>query len=269
MTAPVWKRGAESAEIVSPVHQSLAITALGWSGATPKDGVNAEVIEVDSLEALSKLPKGSAKGKIIFGNVVMKKSIDGKGYGDAVPMRLAGPKAAMDAGAVAFVLRTVGTAEDRFPHAGSSLLREVAKPIAAGALSTTDAELLHATLTKHPDLKLKVILTPERAKDAATSNVVGEIPGTTKKTRSFCWARIWILGIWDAAPSTTQQVAASFSKPRDWPASTRRPTESRAPRERFASCSLPLKRTRVPEEKLMQRNTLPRSQNICWPWKRT
>jgi carboxypeptidase Q len=111
--APVWKRGAESAEIVSPIHQTLAITALGWSGATPKAGVSGEVIEVTSLEALTKLPKGSAKGKIIFGNVVMKKSIDGKGYGDAVPMRLAGPKAAMDAGALAFVLRTVGTSEDR------------------------------------------------------------------------------------------------------------------------------------------------------------
>ncbi|MEO7112597.1 MAG: M28 family peptidase, partial [Polyangiaceae bacterium] len=179
--APVWKRGAESAEIVSPVHQSLAITALGWSGATPKEGVSGEVIEVDSLDALAKLPKGSAKGKIIFANPIMKRTSDGTGYGAAVPMRGGGPKLAMDAGALAFVIRTVGTSEDRFPHAGAASLREAPKPIAAGAISTVDAELLHDMLTKHADLKLKVILTPERQKDAPTSNVVGEIPGTTRK----------------------------------------------------------------------------------------
>ncbi len=181
VTAPVWKRGAESAEILTPIHQALAITALGWSGATPKTGVTGEVVEVDTLDDLAKLPKGSAKGKIIFANPIMKRTADGTGYGAAVPLRAAGPKMAMEAGALAFVIRTVGTAEDRFPHAGAASLRDEKKPIAAGAISTVDAELLHDQLTKHADLKLKIILTPERAKDAATSNVVGEIPGTTRK----------------------------------------------------------------------------------------
>lgn len=181
VTAPVWKRGAESAEILTPIHQSLAITALGWSGATPKTGVTGEVIEIDTLDDLKNLPKGSAKGKIIFANPIMKRTTDGTGYGAAVPLRGAGPKLAMNAGALAFVIRTVGTAEDRFPHAGAASLRDEKNPIAAGAISTVDAELLHDELTKHADLKLKIILTPERAKDAATANIVGEIPGTTRK----------------------------------------------------------------------------------------
>src|SRR5690349_18884914 len=33
-TMPVWTRGAEGAEIVSPFPQKLAITALGYSGST-------------------------------------------------------------------------------------------------------------------------------------------------------------------------------------------------------------------------------------------
>jgi Zn-dependent M28 family amino/carboxypeptidase len=181
VTAPVWKRGVETAEIVSPIDQKLAITALGWSGATPKEGVSAEVIEVDDLDTLAKLPKGSAKGKIIFANPIMKRTADGSGYGAAVPLRGAGPKLAMDAGALAFVIRTVGTAEDRFPHAGAASLSKVKNPIAAGAISTVDAELLHDQLTKHADLKLKIVLTPSREKDAATANIVGEIPGTTRK----------------------------------------------------------------------------------------
>ena len=177
VTVPVWKRGAESAEIISPVHQSLAITTLGWSGATPKEGVKGQVIEVDSLDALTKAPKESLKGKIVFANVPMSRSNDGTGYGAAVPIRFAGPKLAMDGGALAFVMRTVGTSEDRQPHAGATGLRDTPKPIPAGALATADADLLHATLAKNPSLELKVVLTPERGKDAQSANIVGEIPG--------------------------------------------------------------------------------------------
>src|SRR5678816_1028557 len=32
---PVWVRGAESAEIVSPFPQKIAVAALGYSGSTP------------------------------------------------------------------------------------------------------------------------------------------------------------------------------------------------------------------------------------------
>jgi Zn-dependent M28 family amino/carboxypeptidase len=93
---------------------------------------------------------------------------------------MAGPLAAMKAGAAAFVIRSVGTASDRFPHAGSAMLKDVAAPIAAGALATTDADLLHATLARGP-VKMKLVLLPERGKDAQSANVVGEVMGTTKK----------------------------------------------------------------------------------------
>ena len=42
-TMPVWIRGTETAEIVSPFPQKLAVTALGRSGATPPEGITAEV----------------------------------------------------------------------------------------------------------------------------------------------------------------------------------------------------------------------------------
>jgi carboxypeptidase Q len=180
VTVPVWRRGVETAEITQPSHQPLAVTALGWSGATPKDGITAEVMEVASLDALTKLPKDSAKGKIIFANIVMPRTDDGRGYGATVGIRMAGPLAAMKAGAAAFVIRSVGTASDRFPHAGSAMLKDVAAPIAAGALATTDADLLHATLARGP-VRMKLVLLPERGKDAQSANVVGEVMGTTKK----------------------------------------------------------------------------------------
>lgn len=179
VTVPVWRRGVETAEIVEP-HQSLAVTALGWSGATPKDGITAEVVEVESLAALQALSPDVVKGKIVFVNVPMERSEDGHGYGKAIGARLAGPVAAMKSGAAAFVVRSLGTASDRFPHAGSTFLRESANPIPAAALATVDADLLHRALA-HGKAKMKLVLGPERDKDAQSANVVGEIAGTTKK----------------------------------------------------------------------------------------
>lgn len=181
VTVPVWKRGVETAEIVAPVRQSLAITALGWSGATPKSGVTGELVEVTTIDQLKALPKEQIKGKIVFGNFVMQKTADGKGYGDAVPMRFMGPKLALEGGALAFVMRTTGTAEDRAPHTGATAFREEKKPIAAGALATVDAELLHDTLARDPHTKLTVVITPTRGPDAQSANVVGDVPGDDMK----------------------------------------------------------------------------------------
>ena len=49
-TMPVWTRGAESAEIVSPFPQKLAIAALGYSGSTGPTGSPAQIVYFDSVE---------------------------------------------------------------------------------------------------------------------------------------------------------------------------------------------------------------------------
>lgn len=180
VTVPVWRRGVETAEIVEP-HQALAVTALGWSGATPKEGITADVVEAESLAALEAMPPDSLRGKIAFVNVPMARAEDGHGYGMAIGARLKGPIVAMKMGAAAFVVRSLGTASDRFPHAGSTFLRESATPIAAAALSTVDADLLHRAIARGGHVKMKLVLGPERDKDAQSANVVGEIAGTMKK----------------------------------------------------------------------------------------
>src|SRR3954453_8276075 len=42
-TMPVWTRGAESAEIVSPFPQKLVVAALGYSGSTGPEGVTGHI----------------------------------------------------------------------------------------------------------------------------------------------------------------------------------------------------------------------------------
>src|ERR1043165_474567 len=49
---PVWVRGEEHAEIVSPFPQRLVLTALGNSGATPPGGIEGEVVAFESVAAL-------------------------------------------------------------------------------------------------------------------------------------------------------------------------------------------------------------------------
>src|SRR4051812_18413594 len=56
---PVWVRGAESAEIVSPFPQKLAVAALGFSGATGEQGITAPVVMFNGLDALKAAPAGS------------------------------------------------------------------------------------------------------------------------------------------------------------------------------------------------------------------
>src|SRR5437868_13299035 len=40
---PVWTRGSESAEIVSPFPQKLAVAALGYSASTGPGGISGEI----------------------------------------------------------------------------------------------------------------------------------------------------------------------------------------------------------------------------------
>jgi len=63
---PTWSRGAETAEIVSPFPQKMAVTALGNSGATPAEGITARVVGFDSIEALKSAPDSSVRGRIVF-----------------------------------------------------------------------------------------------------------------------------------------------------------------------------------------------------------
>ena len=53
---PVWTRGAESAEIVSPFPQKLVVAALGYSGSTGPAGITGEIVDFDSVDALAPRP---------------------------------------------------------------------------------------------------------------------------------------------------------------------------------------------------------------------
>src|SRR6185436_8066340 len=63
---PVWVRGEERAEIVSPFPQRLVLAALGNSGATPAGGITAEIVAFDSVAELEAAPDSAVRGRIVF-----------------------------------------------------------------------------------------------------------------------------------------------------------------------------------------------------------
>ncbi|MGZ5433640.1 MAG: peptidase M28 family protein, partial [Thermoanaerobaculia bacterium] len=102
---PHWIRGAERAHLVSHHNQSIVLTALGGSVATPASGMTADVIEVTSYEQLEQLGRENIRGKIVFYNKAMNMSLVESGrafeaYGEAVVFRGTGASRAAEYGAV-------------------------------------------------------------------------------------------------------------------------------------------------------------------------
>ena len=131
---PVWTRGAESAEIVSPFPQKLVVAALGNSGSTGPQGVTGEIVDFDSVDALRAAPDSAVRGKIVFIDHHMPPTQDGSGYGQFGAPRRQGPTHRLLKGAIGIVIRSIGTDHHRNPHTGVQYFTDGAKPIPAGAL---------------------------------------------------------------------------------------------------------------------------------------
>ena len=147
-TMPVWVRGAESATILSPFPQKLVIAALGNSASTPRGGIEGELVGFDTLAALEAAPDSAVRGKIVFVSHAMKANQDGSGYGVFGAPRRQGPSIASRKGAIAIVIRSIGTDYHRNPHTGVMSFADGARPIPAGALTLPDAEQVQRILER-------------------------------------------------------------------------------------------------------------------------
>ncbi len=176
---PHWERGDESGELLAPHAHALSLAALGGSVGTPAAGLEAEVIEVASLDALDKLDPKDVKGKIVFFHVIMERLNDGSGYGKAVRVRGSGAAAAAKLGAVGVVIRSIGTGVNRTPHTGAMRYDPKVPKIPAAALAIPDADLLHRVVAQGKPVRLKLELGARTLPDADSANVIGEVLGSS------------------------------------------------------------------------------------------
>lgn len=179
---PVWVPGdVMRASVVEPFPQPLMVVPLGNSAATPSGGLTAEVVRFASYGDLEAAPAGSLAGKIAFIDHSMRRTQDGSGYGFAGPARWTGPALAASKGAVATVIRSIGTETERTPHTGGTTFPDGVAPTPAAALSNPDADNL-ARMFDRPrkdgtPIRLKLELEPRFVGEAESGNVVGEIVG--------------------------------------------------------------------------------------------
>ena len=184
VTVPHWVRGEETARLVEypgmvpGTSQKIVLTALGGSTATAADGLTADIITVDNFGELNALGRDKVAGRIVLFNQPFDKRKAAGGYafasyGEAVRYRAAGPKAAADLGAVAALVRSVGSADYRLPHTGYS----APAGIPAAAVTAEDADLI-AHLTAEGTVRMHLLLTPQKLPDETSYNVIADLKGS-------------------------------------------------------------------------------------------
>ena len=177
-TMPVWLRGRDEARIVAPFPQNLVLAALGNSASTPDKGIEGDIVYFPTLADLEAAPDASLRGKIAFVSHAMHATQDGSSYGTFGAARRQGPSIASKKGAVAILIRSIGTDNHRQPHSGVQMWADGIKPIPAAALSTPDADQLARIAARGQPVRLHLTLTSKMLKDQPSGNVIAEIPGT-------------------------------------------------------------------------------------------
>ena len=174
---PVWVRGPEGADILAPFPQKLIVAALGNSGSTGPAGVTGQVVAFDSVDALRAAPDAAVRGKIVFIDHRMMANQDGSGYGQFGAPRRAGPTLASQKGALAIVIRSIGTDYHRNPHTGVMNFPDGVRPIPAGALTIPDAEQLVRILARGKPVTLRLRLESTTMTNAQSGNVIADLVG--------------------------------------------------------------------------------------------
>jgi len=177
---PVWVRGEERAVITGANPQPIALTALGNSGATSPDGIEAEIVAFESVAALTAAPPERVRGKIVFVTHRMNKAQDGSSYGYFGPVRRLAPSIASRKGAAAIIIRSLGTDSHRFPHTGNQSWTDGAQPIPAAALSNPDADQIERLVKRGKPVRMRLLLTPQQIGIRKSGNVIAEVPGTDR-----------------------------------------------------------------------------------------
>ena len=181
---PHWIRGQkEEGRIINSKKMgtvSVNICALGGSVGTGPSGIAASIIEVKTFEELKQLGASHIKGKIVFFNRPMDptKINTFNAYSGAVNQRGAGASEAARYGAVAVVVRSMGSNIEDYPHTGGMQYAPNIPQIPAVAISTKHAELLSKLLKDDASLQFYMETHCEMLDDAPSFNVIGELKGS-------------------------------------------------------------------------------------------
>lgn len=170
VTVPHWVRGSESATLLQPRHQDLALLGLGFSVGTPEEGITANAVVVNSFAELKKRAK-EIPGQIVVYN---EKFIS---YGETVEYRSSGATRAAELGAVAVLIRSVTPFSLYTPHTGMMSYGENVTKIPAACITAEDASLLRRMADRGETIVINLKMQAKRYPDTQSRNVITDITG--------------------------------------------------------------------------------------------
>jgi carboxypeptidase Q len=175
-TIPYWDAVREEASVVAPTQQHLIIAALGGSPSTPAGGLEAEIVRFPDMAALEAASASAVQGRIVFIDERMQRTQDGSGYGAAVAKRGRCAPVAQAKGALACLIRSVGTDPHRFAHQGGSSRQSQGASLPAAAVSPADADLLARLVARGPT-RVRLNIEADIRENVPSGNVIAEIRG--------------------------------------------------------------------------------------------
>lgn len=170
---PRWFRGYEAAWMVAPRLQKLPILGLGYSAPTPRHGITAPILVVDSFEQLHE-NSHKATGKIVVFN---QKYIS---YDETSKYRKQGAEEAAKVGAVAVLVRSVTPFSIASPHTGFTTFTERRFRIPSASITVEDAELLKRMQNRGITPVVKLIMRNKELPAVISRNTVAEVTGREK-----------------------------------------------------------------------------------------
>lgn len=195
-TIPFWSRVEDEVSVTAPVAQDIVATALGGSAETAEGGVEADLVRFADMRALQAADAAQIQGKIVFIDEGMTRTMTGAGYGMAVRKRSQCATVAAEKGALACLIRSVGTQPHRMPHTGIMAREGAEGALAAAAISGPDADQLTRLLTRGP-VRVRVNIQTDIRPNAPSGNVIAEVTGTDLKDEIVlisCHLDSWDLG---------------------------------------------------------------------------
>jgi len=178
---PHWERGTKESAWIKHADGSLkkvSITALGGSIGT-NGRIEGEVVYFATLNDLKNAKNLDLKGKIAFINQPMdeKQIVTFHAYGGCYAMRNDGAVEASKKGAIAVIIRSLGSPIDFHPHTGGMTYDDEVEKIPAAALSTAESEYIRERIKKEKlsfVLEMNCMTYPPKP----SHNVIGEITGS-------------------------------------------------------------------------------------------
>ncbi|XP_066539109.1 carboxypeptidase Q-like isoform X2 [Hoplias malabaricus] len=168
---PHWVRGEESAVMLLPRNHTMSILGLGSSVGTPKGGIEAEVLVVESFDEL-KRRANEAKGKIVVYNQPFVS------YGETVSYRASGASEAAKVGAVASLICSVTPFSIYSPHTGWQWYDSGVPQIPTACIAVEDAQMMARMAHRGTKIVVRLTMGAQNLPDAESFNTVAEIIGS-------------------------------------------------------------------------------------------